>query len=257
MVGEAGGLCAWACARASVWALPFHPMSESPTKPSKEQATRLLLDTAGGAAPAKVGGMGKQNADKLLELVYDDCRRLAASYLKRENAGHTLQPTALAHEVYLRLIEQERVDWKGRTHFMAIAAQAMRRLLIDHARGRNRIKRGGAGVGGVGGADDEGGAVGWKRVSLDAGGADGSMPAIADPATGREESEVDVERLDKVLAELSELDERQAKVVEMRFLAGMTVEEVAEALGVSKRTVEGDWTMARAWLRKRLSEEES
>ena len=197
--------------------------------------------------------MGKANADKLLELVYDDCRRLAASYLKRENAGHTLQPTALAHEVYLRLIEQERVDWKGRTHFMAIAAQAMRRLLIDHARGRNRIKRGGAGVVG---ADDEGGAVGWKRVSLDAGGADGSLPAIADPAGGGRESDVDVERLDKVLAELAELDERQAKVVEMRFLAGMTVEEVAEALAVSKRTVEGDWTMARAWLRKRLSEEE-
>ena len=228
-------------------------MSDPAHNPPKEQATRLLLDTAGGAAPAKVGGMGKANADKLLELVYDDCRRLAASYLKRENAGHTLQPTALAHEVYLRLIEQERVDWKGRTHFMAIAAQAMRRLLIDHARGRNRIKRGGAGVSG---ADDEGGAVGWRRVSLDAGGADGSMPAIADPTGAGRESDVDVERLDKVLAELAELDERQAKVVEMRFLAGMTVEEVAEALGVSKRTVEGDWTMARAWLRKRLSEEE-
>jgi hypothetical protein len=114
---------------------------------SKQQATKLLLSVEGEATgtgkkpspaaakkdgvkqPTKIGGMGKAAADKLLELVYDDCRRLAASYLQRENAGHTLQPTALAHEVYMRLIEQDRVDWKGRTHFMAIAAQAMRRLL--------------------------------------------------------------------------------------------------------------------------------
>jgi len=210
---------------------------------SKEQATQLIL-------AGKLGGVGKnkQAADRLLELVYDDCRRLAASYLKRENAGHTLQPTALAHEVYLRLIEQDRVDWKGRTHFMAIAAQAMRRLLIDHARGRNRIKRGGGGGGGVAGD------AGWKRVSLQSvGGSAGS--GLLDPNASGKDSEVDVEKLDRVLAELAELDERQAKVVEMRFLTGMTVEEVAEALGVSKRTVEGDWTMARAWLRKRLAEE--
>lgn len=228
-------------------------MPEPLPNPSREQATRLLLNAdpapaqvAGAKGAEKIGGIGKHNADKLLELVYDDCRRLAASYLKRENAGHTLQPTALAHEVYLRLIEQERVDWKGRTHFMAIAAQAMRRLLIDHARGRNRIKRGGGGA-------EPGAEGGWKRVSLDGG--PGSSSPIADPASTQDESEVDVERLDKVLAELAQLDERQAKVVEMRFLAGMTVEEVSEALGVSKRTVEGDWTMARAWLRKRLSEE--
>ncbi len=229
-------------------------------QPPKEQATKLLLTVEGGAgttassdkkaakpekaAPkdkTKVGGMGKGAADKLLELVYDDCRRLAASYLQRENAGHTLQPTALAHEVYMRLIEQNRVDWKGKTHFMAIAAQAMRRLLIDHARGRDRQKRGG----------------GWKRVSLDAGpGGSSRGSAIMDPRTKKKkvESEVDIEKLDAILAELAELDERQARIVEMRFLAGMTVEQVAEALNVSKRTVEGDWTMARAWLRKRLAE---
>jgi len=215
----------------------------------KEQPTRLLLQVeklaqgqgdvglAAGEAEGsgQVGGedghRGRHAADELLELVYDDCRRLAASYLKREHAGHTLQPTALAHEVYMRLIEQEKVSWKGRSHFLAIAAQAMRRLLIDHARGRDRQKRGG----------------GWKRVALD---------DAPDPAARAGASEVDVERLDGVLRELAELDERQAKIVEMRFLAGMTVEEVAEALSVSKRTVEGDWTMARAWLRKRLSEEE-
>lgn len=213
---------------------------------SREHTTRLLLDAAGltgeqlakpgppqvagpDGSPAEVTGQGKHAADKLLELVYEDCRRLAASYLRHEDAGHTLQPTALAHEVYMRLIEQDRVSWKGRTHFMAIAAQAMRRLLIDHARGRDRQKRGG----------------GWQRVQLD---------GAQEPGVETRSSEVDVERLDKVLQELSVLDERQAKVVEMRFLAGMTVEEVAEALGVSKRTVEGDWTMARAWLRKRLTD---
>lgn len=204
---------------------------------TKEQVTRLLLDSTGEAADGAAGKEpvrlrdNKAAANKLLELVYDDCRRLAASYLKRENAGHTLQPTALAHEVYMRLIEQDRVSWKGRTHFMAIAAQAMRRLLIDHARGRDRLKRGG----------------GWQRVALDAG---ADVPDQHADAS----REVDVERLDAVLQELAELDERQTKVVEMRYLSGMNVEEVAEALGVSKRTVEGDWTMARAWLRKRLSE---
>jgi RNA polymerase sigma factor (TIGR02999 family) len=211
---------------------------------SREHTTRLLLDVAGltseqlsaapkpeATTPAEATGKGKHAADKLLELVYEDCRRLAASYLRREGAGHTLQPTALAHEVYMRLIEQDRVSWKGRTHFMAIAAQAMRRLLIDHARGRDRQKRGG----------------GWQRVQLE---------GAHEPGVETRSSEVDVERLDKVLQELAVLDERQAKVVEMRFLAGMTVEEVAEALGVSKRTVEGDWTMARAWLRKRLTDDE-
>ena len=200
----------------------------------KAEATRLLLDVAEPAAgdpkPAAPTPPNRAAADKLLEVVYDDCRRLAASYLKKENAGHTLQPTALAHEVYMRLIEQERVSWKGRTHFLAIAAQAMRRLLIDHARGRDRLKRGG----------------GWQRVQMD---------GPAEPGTQQKSTEVDIEKLDRVLKELAELDERQAKVVEMRFLAGMTVEEVAEALGVSKRTVEGDWTMARAWLRKQLSDE--
>lgn len=210
-------------------------MSEAPPK---EQATRLLLDVAEPDAShvdaskpdAAASPANRAAADKLLEVVYDDCRRLAASYLKKENAGHTLQPTALAHEVYMRLIEQERVSWKGRTHFLAIAAQAMRRLLIDHARGRDRLKRGG----------------GWQRVQMD---------GPAEPGTQQKSTEVDIEKLDRVLKELAELDERQAKVVEMRFLAGMTVEEVAEALGVSKRTVEGDWTMARAWLRKKLSDE--
>lgn len=212
-------------------------MPELPESNDKQHATRLLLDSSGEESPAPKGKGSSQlrenraAADKLLELVYDDCRRLAASYLKRENIGHTLQPTALAHEVYMRLIEQDRVSWKGRTHFMAIAAQAMRRLLIDHARGRDRLKRGG----------------GWQRVALEPG------SDIPDPNadTG---SEVDIERLDAVLQELAEMDERQAKVVEMRYLSGMTVEEVAEALGVSKRTVEGDWTMARAWLRKKLSD---
>lgn len=225
------------------------PSTPSTPVPAREHTTRLLLDLSQLSDPAQVSGPGASRgasagegkaagaglkgnraaADRLLELVYDDCRRLAANYLRRENAGHTLQPTALAHEVYMRLIEQERVDWKGRTHFLAIASQAMRRLLIDHARGRDRLKRGG----------------GWDRVALDNAG---------EPDAPAQATNVDVERLDQVLQELAALDERQARVVEMRFLAGMTVEEVAQALGVSKRTVEGDWTFARAWLRKRLEE---
>lgn len=201
--------------------------------PDKAQGTALLLNVAGALKAAGPGPGGlrgnKDAADRLLALVYDDLRALAASQLRRENAGHTLQPTALAHEVYMHLIDQHSVDWKGKSHFMAIAAQAMRRILIDHARGRDRQKRGG----------------GWKRVVLDS-----AQASLADRA---DDGGIDIERLDQVLDKLAELDERQAKIVEMRYLAGMTVEEVAEALGVSKRTVEGDWTMARAWLRKELA----
>lgn len=207
----------------------------------KSHSTALLLDLtkalseatgvkSGQKAGVATGLRGNRDAaDRLLELVYDDLRALAASQLRRENAGHTLQPTALAHEVYMHLIDQHSVDWKGKSHFMAIAAQAMRRILIDHARGRDRQKRGG----------------GWQRVALD-------HPAVA-PEDKPKSNDVDIELLDSVLHKLSELDPRQAKIVEMRYLAGMTVEEVAEALGVSKRTVEGDWTMARAWLRKELA----
>ncbi len=163
-------------------------------------------------------------ADKLLPLVYDEFRALARHYLSQERHNHTLQPTALVHEAYLKLVDQTRVDWQGRSHFFAVAAQAMRRILVDHARSRQREKRGG----------------GRARVTLD--------EAVALSP----QKDEDVLALDEALEKLAKLDARQAKVVELRFFGGMNVEEVAAALSVSKRTVEGDWTFARAWLSREL-----
>src|SRR5580658_6005132 len=164
-------------------------------------------------------------AAKLMPLVYDEFRALAARHLRHERPNHTLQPTALVHEAYLRLIDQTRVDWQGRTHFFAVGAQAIRRILVDHARQRKRQKRGG----------------GAGRVTLD--------DAVA-LAPQRDE---EILALDEAMGKLGKLDPRQAEVVEMRFFAGMSVDEVAGVLGVSKRTIEGDWTMARAWLMRELS----
>jgi RNA polymerase sigma factor (TIGR02999 family) len=169
----------------------------------------------------------KRAADKLLPLVYDEFRALARHYLAQERANHTLQPTALVHEAYLKLVDQSRVDWQGRSHFFAVAAQAMRRILVDHARSRQRDKRGG----------------GRARVLLD--------EAVALSP----QKDEDVLALDEALERLAQLDPRQAKVVELRFFGGMNVEEVAAALQVSKRTVEGDWTFARAWLSRELRAE--
>lgn len=165
-------------------------------------------------------------AETLLPIVYDELHDLAEGYLRRERKDHTLQPTALVHEAFLRLVDQSRVDWRGRTHFFGVAAQAMKRILIDHARRRRRAKRGGD----------------WRRVALD--------DAVVPP----ELVDVDLVALHDALETLAELDPRQARVVELRFLGGLTVNEVAEVLGVSKRTVEGDWTHAKAWLRAELSE---
>jgi RNA polymerase sigma factor (TIGR02999 family) len=171
----------------------------------------------------------KGAADKLLPLVYDEFRALARHYLAQERANHTLQPTALVHEAYMKLVDQTRVDWQGRSHFFAVAAQAMRRILVDHARSRQRDKRGG----------------GRARVVLD--------EAVALSP----QKDEDVLALDEALERLAALDPRQAKVVELRFFGGLSVEEVAEALKVSKRTVEGDWTFARAWLSRELRNDEA
>jgi RNA polymerase sigma factor (TIGR02999 family) len=167
----------------------------------------------------------RDEPDRLLPLVYDELRAMAGHYLGDERAGHTLQPTALVHEAFLRLQQQSRVSWQGRTHFLALGAQAMRRILIDHARGRGRAKRGGG-----------------RRVPLE-----GLDPAAPVPAS-------DLLALSEALERLAELDPRQARVVELRCLGGLSMDEVAAALGVSKRTAEGDWKMARAWLRLALRE---
>jgi RNA polymerase sigma factor (TIGR02999 family) len=160
--------------------------------------------------------------------LYDEFRALARGLLSRESPAHTLQTTALVNEAYLRLVDQTKVDWKGRTHFFAVGAQAMRRVLVDHARRKNRTKRGG----------------GRLRVSL---------AGIAALSARRE---ADVLAVHEAIEELAQRDARQAQIVELRFFAGLTVAEVAAVLGVSRRTVEAEWTMIRAWLRRRLREDE-
>lgn len=159
-------------------------------------------------------------ADILLPIVYDQLRALAGSFLRHERAGHTLQTTALVHEAYLKLVDQTQARYHSRAHFYAVAAQAMRRILVNHARDGKRLKRGGD----------------RQRVDLDAA-----------PGVGAEES-VDLDALDQSLQRLSAVDERKARTVEMRFFAGMSVEDTAEALGVAPATVKRDWDFARAWL---------
>jgi RNA polymerase sigma-70 factor, ECF subfamily len=161
---------------------------------------------------------------KLIPLVYDELRRLANGYMRRERTGHTLQATALVHEAYLKLLDQRSVDWQNRAHFFGIAAQVMRRVLIDHARGHVREKRGG----------------GAEAVPLD-------EALVFSPERSEEFLE-----LDSALEKLAALDPRQAKVVEMRFFGGLTVEETAEVLGISPKTVKRDWTVAKAWLHGEL-----
>lgn len=164
--------------------------------------------------------------ESLVSLLYNELRQMAAAYLNREPAAHTLQPTALVHEVFLKLVDQSQVNWKGRTHFLAVSAQAMRRILVDHARRRGRTKRGGD----------------RKRVILD------------DEAMLSPREVDDILAVDEALERLAKVDERQAKVVELRFFGGLTVQETADALGVSKRTIENEWKFARAWLRREFSE---
>jgi RNA polymerase sigma-70 factor, ECF subfamily len=164
----------------------------------------------------------------LFPLVYEELKRVARRFLARERAAHTLQPTALVHEAWLRLQNERRASWHGRTHVVALGAQAMRRLLVDHGRGRKRIKRGG-GAPGVTLHD-------WLDAADD-------RPVSIEVALA----------LDDALTKLAAVDARQAQVVELRFFGGLTVPEVAEALGVSARTVEGEWTHARAWLRRMLA----
>src|SRR5688572_4982575 len=175
-------------------------------------ATQILTAASRGDAEA---------AARLWPLVYDELREVSAAFLRREPPDLTLQATALVHEAFLRLVDQTRVEWRDRTHFCAVAAQAMRRILIDHARARNARKRGSA----------------WERVLLD------------EAVQVFSERSVDLLALDEVLSRLAGLDPREARVVELRFFGGLSNPEVADLLGVSLRTVEDDWRAARAWLR--------
>ena len=181
-----------------------------------------------GAATALLiaSGAGDQGArDRMLPLIYDELRRLAADYLRRERSGHTLQPTALVHEAYVRLIDQQRVDWSNRAQFIGLAAVMMRRILVNHARDRLAAKRGGSA----------------ERVSL----------TIVAEQIGA--PEVDLLGLHDALDRLAELDARKSQIVELRFFGGLTMDEIARTVEVSRATVEREWTFARAWLYQAVS----
>jgi len=170
---------------------------------------------------------GKQEAlDNLLPFVYDELHRQAARFLRRERQGHTLQTTALINEAYLKLIDRRDINWESRTHFFAVAAQSMRRILVDYARAKHREKRGGDNI----------------KLSLEE----------ATPVAVKEKG-VDLIALDEALNKLNLLDEQQARVVELRYFSGLSLEETAEALHISRATVARDWEAARAWLHRELT----
>ena len=171
----------------------------------------------------------REAMDRLMPIVYDELRRLAAGYLKGERPGHTLQPTALVHEAYLRLVRQDRVEWQNRAHFFGIAASMMRRVLVDHARRRQAEKR------------DAGG----FRLTLQLGAA---FEAARDP---------ELLELDQALGRLERLDADQARVVELRFFGGLTVEETAVVLGISTATVKREWRTAKAFLRREMASDDA
>ena len=187
------------------------------TEPSTHEVTALLLAWSQGDPSA---------LEKLTPLVYQELHRLARGYMGREHAGHTLQTTALVHEAYLRLIDSSRVRWQNRAHFFAVAAQLMRRILVDFARSRHQLKRGGEA----------------PRVSL----------SEAFEVAG--EKDADLVALDDALQNLASVDLRKSRVVELRFFGGLSVEETAEVLQVSPDTVMRDWRLAKVWLRREMRE---
>lgn len=169
---------------------------------------------------------GRREAlEDLLPLVYGELRRLAARRLRRERGDHTLQPTALVHEAYVRLVDQRRVRWQNRAHFYGIAAQIMRRILVDRARARGAGKRG----------------AGWQRVTL----VDDKTPAVS--------ADIEVLALDEALRRLAAFDPQQERIVELRYFGGLTIDEAAEVIGISTATVKREWAIAKAWLRAQLS----
>jgi len=184
--------------------------------PVPGEVTQLLIEIKRGSRNAE---------DRLIPLVYSELRRIAAQCLRRESPGHTLQPTALVHEAYLRLTRMQEIDWQSRSHFFAIAATLMRRILVDHARAHLAQKRG----------------LGWKAVEIE------------DAVLVSPERSEDIIALDDALQLLAQLDERQCRIVELRFFSGMSEEEAGQVLGISARTVKRDWRIAKAWLYNQLN----
>jgi RNA polymerase sigma factor (TIGR02999 family) len=192
-------------------------MTTGPVIPDPARVTALLAEARAGKAEA---------LDALLPLVYDELRRVARAHLRRERPGQTLQATALVHEAYLRLMRERHVEWQNRSHFCAIAANSMRQILVERARARKAAKRGGE----------------WARLSL-------HEELAAAPGAA-----VDIEALDQALERLAERDPAQARLVELRYFGGLTIEETAEVLNVSPATVKRSWMVARAWLKKELGQ---
>jgi RNA polymerase sigma factor (TIGR02999 family) len=189
--------------------------------PGPPTEVTLILDRLHAAADAVAR---HADLERLLAILYDELHGIAGALMRRERPDHTLQPTALVHEAYLKLVGSSPPRLNDRAHFLSVAARAMRQVLVDHARAHRAARRGG----------------GWRRVTLD------------EALTPSAPNELEVLDLDLALGRLAALDERAARVAEMRVFAGMTVAEAAEALGVSPRTVDGDWAMARAWLSREM-----
>ena len=186
-------------------------------QPASQEITQLLLAWGSG---------DKAALDALMPIVYDELRKLAKRYMRRQNSGHTLQTTALVNEAYLRLIDSSRVRWQDRTHFFAISAQLMRRVLVDFARAKNSLKRGGEQL----------------QITLD------------EQVEAPFEKEMNLVALDEALQNLAKLSLRQSQIVELRYFGGLSEEEIAETLEISTRTVRRDWSLARAWLYRELSQ---
>ena len=192
--------------------------------PERDQVTEILLAASAGSPVA---------VDRLFMVVYDELRLLAGSQLRHERPDHTLQATELVHEVYVRLVDQTRCEWKNRAQFLAVAGRAMRRILVDHARRRGRQRHGG----------------GWQKLSLDEGLGSGSLEL------GSEAADTVILALEEALEKLSEEDPVRASVVEMIYFAGLTHDECAHVLGVSPRTVARHWDYAQAWLYTRMTDD--
>jgi len=182
------------------------------------QATEILSALVAG---------DRSGADRLMEIVYDDFRQLAKRYLPDDGPTPTLRPTAVVHEAYMRLVRDQDVDWRGRSHFFAVGAVAMRQILVDHARRKGAAKRG----------------KGRQRIALE------------DSVAISTQSDEDVLAVDEALTRLRSISEVRARIVELRFFGGLTIEEVAEAVGMSRRTVQNQWAATRVWLRRELAEQ--
>jgi len=184
----------------------------------RKEISLILKDWSGGK---------RESADVLLSLVYDELRRIARQYLRKERSDHTLQPTALVHEAYMKLIDISDVSWQDRAHFFAVASNVMRHILVDHARARQTEKRGG----------------------------DAQRIALEDAVNLSDKTDIDLLALDEAMRQLAEFDAQQSKIVELRFFGGLTIEETAHVLSISPATVKREWTMAKAWLFRRMRDE--